>query len=102
MNRNWTNDTRKLLGDAQRNAPIELLDDIKRDGASRRPTGIRNPEKSYCRLACAQMGICGCLCCCAGGFGHLPDATWTPERQVVVSFARPAVILRSSGSTADR
>lgn len=38
MNRNWTNDTRKLLGDAQRNAPIELLDDIKREMARR---GVR-------------------------------------------------------------
>lgn len=31
MNRNWTNDTHKLLGDATRNAPQGLLGDIKKE-----------------------------------------------------------------------
>lgn len=35
MNRNWTNDTRKLLGEAHRNAPEGLLDDIKQEMACR-------------------------------------------------------------------
>lgn len=35
MNRNWTNDTQKLLGDARCNAPKGLLSDIKKEMARR-------------------------------------------------------------------
>ena len=35
MNRNWTNDTRKILQDAQCNAPQGLLSDIKKEMARR-------------------------------------------------------------------
>lgn len=38
MNRNWTNDTHKLLGDARRNAPEGLLGDIKQEMSRR---GVR-------------------------------------------------------------
>jgi hypothetical protein len=47
MNRNWTNDTRKILRDAQRNAPKELLGDIKREMARRGVRPSYGVQKSH-------------------------------------------------------
>lgn len=95
MNRNWTNDIQKLLGDAQHDAPKNLLGDIKKEmarrgvgpacGASKaRVVSLR--VRRWCAVAASVVLLVGLGVCL------LPHDHQTNMRPVAVRGKRPSSV----------